>query len=687
MSCFTYSGSPPRWRRPIFFTLVILTALFAVTLLASVYQKDGLSPLEIALLILYAILMAWISFSFWAAVIGFILQIRDSDRFAISNQVAPLPLDGEARVALVMPVYNEDPRRVFAGLESICLDLLRNDAQSHFDLFILSDTRDPELWIEEELRWQKLNRTLQGKIQIFYRNRKENSARKVGNIKDYIHRWGGAYRYTLILDADSVMRGDTLLKMLRIMEANPKLALLQVPPAPVGKESLFARILQFASSVYGPIFTAGLNYWQMAEGNYWGHNAIFRTRAFSETCGLPRLPGEEPFGGEIFSHDFIEAAMLRRAGWQVWLAYDMTGSYEELPPTLIDYAKRDRRWCQGNLQHTKLFFAKGWHPINRLHLGMGIMSYLASPLWMLFLVLTGVDAYLRSQQQQVYFFGHYTLFPTWPETYSVEMGTVLVVTLVMLFLPKILAITLLLTRPEQLKEYGGALRATLSVLLETVISVLLAPVLMLFQSKFVVAILLRSNINWATQQRDDHQTGLLDAMAAHAGHTLLGLTAAWVSYYYVNNFFWWLIPVLLGMVLSIPLSMVLSNLNLGKLLHKYRFCLIPEESNPPYVLQQLHRLMQQKDPLHLAEQSRFSQVLIDPPIHALHLSMLPSGSNSKRQQHHLSGLIYQLLEEGEESLTIKEKRALLSDRDALRKLHLTTWSLPALDGDFGRVVV
>jgi membrane glycosyltransferase len=684
MSPFHYQGAP--LRRTFFFTLVLFTTLFALALLTSVYQKDGLSPLEIGLLLLYTVLIGWISFSFWAATIGFFIQYLGWDKYAISRSAGNAPLPTHIHTALVMPIHNEDPRRVFAGLQAICDDLIATGEGKGFDVYVLSDTRDPDIWIEEELYWHALNQAMQGRINVYYRNREHNHGRKVGNLKDFCTRWGGHYHYMIVLDADSIMTAATLVKMVRVMEQQPRLGLLQIPPAPVGKESLFARILQFASSVYGPIFTAGLNFWQLGEGNYWGHNAIIRMNAFTQQCGLPHLPGREPFGGEILSHDFVEAALLRRAGWQVWLAYDMGGSYEELPPTLIDYAKRDRRWCQGNLQHAKLLFARAWHPINRLHFGMGIMSYLASPLWLLFLLMTAADAYIRAQKEPVYFFGD-TLFPIWPESYAVEMTTVLVVTLTMLFLPKLLALLLLLSRPEQCRQYGGAFKASLSVVLETLTSALLAPILMLFQSKFVMAILLRRNIHWGSQQRDDHHTGLLEALVAHSGHTVLGIITAGVSYYAIPSFFWWFIPVLLGLILSIPLSMLLSHQSLGLWAKKWGLFLIPEELQPPPVLsQQQHYIRQPLPPNTMG--SRFVQALVDPPVNALHRALLPPRVHQNtRQRHYLQGLVYQLLEEGAHTLSVQEKRALLSDRDMLQEVHLLSWSLPRLGASFGQTSV
>lgn len=673
-------------RRLVFFSLILLTTAFAMGLLTSVYQVNGLTFLEVLLLLLYAVLIGWISFSFWAATLGFFIQLRGRDLAAI-NQQGPLePIAGTTRTALVMPVYNEDPRRVFAGLAAICDDLISTTEAEHFEVFILSDTRDPDLWVEEEQRWQHLAQGYQGRIPIHYRNREQNKGRKVGNLKDFCTRWGGHYDFMIVLDADSLMSGATLVRMVEIMQANPTLGLVQVPPSPVGKESLYARILQFASSAYGPIFTTGLNFWQLGEGNYWGHNAIIRMQAFVDHCGLPSLPGREPLGGEIFSHDFVEAAMLRRNGWQVWLAYDLGGSYEELPPTLIDYAKRDRRWCQGNLQHLSLVWAKGWHPINRLHFFMGIMSYLASPLWLLFLILTAINAYILAQSEPVYFFG-LSLFPSWPPSFAVEMGTVLVATLTMLFLPKVLSLLLLVLRPERRRGHGGILGAFLSVLLETLTSALLAPILMLFQTQFVIAILLRRNTSWVTQQRDDHQTGFVEALLTHGWQSLLAILVGWLSYRYIPNFFWWFTPVLLGLVLAIPLSMLLSNRGLGLLTKRMGLFLIPEEVAMPEVLRGLEERLSLPDPLALPEGgSRFLAVISDPPLQALHQALLPAAAKTgKRRYQELLVLIYRLLEEGEASLSPAEKRALLANPEILNELHLLAWTLPGMTADFGRI--
>lgn len=669
-------------RRVVFFTLVILTTLFALGLLISVFHTDGLSPIELVLLLLYTILFSWICLSFWSALLGFFVIFLGRDRWAISRQPPP-PISATAsppRTAILMPIYNEDSERVFSGLRAIHQSLADTGQLEGFDFFVLSDTRDPDVWVEEELRWQDMVRALDGKGRIFYRNRPENTSRKTGNLEDFCTRWSGHYRYMIVLDADSIMKGSTLVEMVRLMESHPGVALIQTPPVPINRESLFARVLQFAGSIYGRMFTAGLNYWQLGESNYWGHNAIIRIQPFLDHCGLPKLPGREPFGGEILSHDFVEAALLRRAGWEVWLAYDMEGSYEEIPPTLIDYAKRDRRWCQGNLQHLRLAISRGLNGLSRLHFVMGVMSYAASPLWLLFLIATGISAYLQTQHELVYFFGE-NWMPVWPVSFAVEMTTVLLVTLTMLFLPKLLALLLLLKDKQLLNAYGGFFGAAASVILETIFSVLTAPVLMLFQTKFVFAILMRRAVGWPPQQRGDHMTSFKEAAMAHGGHTLIGIVTGLLSYKYVPAFFWWFTPVLAGLILSIPVSMLSSSIALGRWTRSMGLFLTPEETDPPTVLRYLEENLADDEPvlpvLQDKPQSRFVQALTDPYVNALHLSLLPEREPpGKRRRHYLDGLIHQLEDEGPDSLSAGQKRELIADPESLQRLHALFWSRP-----------
>ena len=659
-------------RRTVYLLLVGLTTLFAMSLLYVAYDNGGLTPLKILLLFLYAILILWIASSFWSASVGFWLLITRYDYFArrrtaAANDLTPLPVD--ARTAILMPLYNEDPDRVFAGIRAIWQSLQATGESGLFDFFILSDSRDINTWVREECEWYRLCEEMGAHGRIFYRNRKQNLARKSGNIADFVEHWGGDYRYMIVLDADSIMAGDTLVRMVRMMQANPDTALIQAPPLPVNRETLFARMLQFASAAYGPIFTAGAAFWQLGSSNFWGHNAIIRVAPFAAHCGLPSLPGREPFGGDILSHDFVEAAMLRRAGWHVWLAYELKGSYEELPPTLIDYAKRDRRWCEGNLQHARLVNARHLHPVSRLHFAMGVMSYLSSPLWLLFVLFTGIDAYIQAQVIPVYFFGD-RIEPVWPVSFRVEMNIVLIFTLAMLFLPKLMALIVIATSRTRRRGFGGILRASFSALLETLFSILLAPILMLFQSKFVWAILFRRSIGWPTQQRSDHRTRFSEAFAAHGMHTLIGLAAGLVSYFYVPDYFWWLSPVLCGAILSIPLSMLSSSSLLGRITRRIGLFIIPEERQRPEVLEYFNAAILESG----RRATDACDALHSPYAHALHTALLPNEVLGRRQLHYLQGLLYKVTEDGLASLTTDELRDVFSHAASLREMHSWIWT-------------
>ena len=281
---------------------------------------------------------------------------------------------------MVMPAYNEQPERIFAAIEAMAQEVVRLGAGDRFDWFILSDTTDPEVALKEEAAFLEIRRRLCGLAPVYYRRRRRNVARKPGNIADFCRRWGGAYDYMLVLDADSAMEGATIVELARRMDRNPRAGIIQTVPRLVAGRTLLSRLQQFAGRAYGASLAAGLAWWTGTEGNYWGHNAILRMAAFTEAAGLPMLKGKPPFGGHILSHDFVEAALIRRAGWSIVIADDLDGSYEEGPPSIADLATRDRRWCQGNLQHARLIAAPGFHWVSRFHLFTGIMSYVASPL-------------------------------------------------------------------------------------------------------------------------------------------------------------------------------------------------------------------------------------------------------------------------------------------------------------------
>ncbi|MBN8900272.1 MAG: glucans biosynthesis glucosyltransferase MdoH, partial [Rhodospirillales bacterium] len=366
-----------------------------------------------------------------------------------------------------------------------------------------------------EAAYLRLRAAIGDTPRLYYRRRAKNTARKAGNIADWVMRFGGAYPQFLILDADSVMAGDTLLQLVATMEAHPDVGLVQTLPIIAGGTTLFARMQQFAGRVYGPLIAHGIAWWHGAEGNYWGHNALIRTQAFAENGGLPELRGRKPFGGHIMSHDFVEAALIRRGGWAVHMLPALRGSYEESPPSLTDLAVRDRRWCQGNLQHAAVLPARGLHWVSRLHLLTGIGSYITAPLWLMFL-LCGILISLQARFiTPDYFPAGKALFPQWPVIDPVRAMWVFIGTMALLLIPKLLGTCAVLLRGPDRRGCGGTIRLLLSVILETIVAGLLAPVVMLTQSIDVVAILLGRDSGWNAQRRDDGSIPLRETARAY----------------------------------------------------------------------------------------------------------------------------------------------------------------------------
>ena len=567
-------------RRIVLIALALVQTWLATMLMSAVLPYHGQQPLELAILVLFAILFTWVSMGFWTALAGFLVLARGGDRYAISRTAAgDTPIATDVRTAIVMPICNENVPRVFAGLRATFESLERTGELAHFDFFVLSDTNDPDTRVAEVAAWNALCRELDGYGRIFYRWRQHRIKRKSGNIADFCRRWGSRYRYMIVLDADSVMSGACMTMLVRLAEANPDAGIIQTAPRAAGRETLFARMQQFATRMYGPLFTAGLHYWQLGESHYWGHNALIRVAPFIRHCALARLPGKGSLSGEILSHDFVEAALMRRAGWGVWIAYDLPGSYEEMPPNLIDELQRDRRWCQGNLMNFRLFLMKGLHPAHRVVFMTGVMAYLSAPLWFLFLLLSTVQLAIHTLVPPEYFLEPHQLFPRWPEWRPEWAIGLLAATATLLFLPKLLSV--LLVSAKRASRFGGAIPLVVSVGGEMLASALLAPIRMLFHTRFVVAALAGWSVQWKSPPREDAQTSWGEAVRRHGLHSAVGVAWAAGVYWLNPAFLWWLLPVVGALMLSIPVSVLTSRASVGDRFRRASLFLIPEETNPP----------------------------------------------------------------------------------------------------------
>ncbi len=671
-------------RRILVATLTLLITGPAVLLMADLHWRVGaIDGLKILHLCLFTVLFSLVAFGAVQATLGFICRRGGGDTNRI---LASLSEEDEARAvdaptAIVMPIFNEDTSRIMEGLRVIYRSLEATGQLEAFDFFILSDTTNPNRWIEEESAWVALTRQLGARGRIFYRKRRVNLNKKAGNLADFCRRWGKRYRYMVVLDADSIMTGDAILKLVRLMERNAGAGIIQTVPRLVHGETVFARLQQFASRLYGPVFAAGLNYWQQGEANYWGHNAIIRVAPFIEHCSLPDLPGAEPFGGRILSHDYVEAALMRRAGWSVWLAVDLEGSYEECPGNLIDFAKRDRRWLQGNLQHAWLVTARGLHAANRLHLALGILAYLASPLWLAFLAVSSLIAWRYAATGltplPVDSFAQYLRLDFNSQALLLFAGT-----MGLLFFPKVLALLDLRRRPGEVEHFGGWSRVVGSVVTETAIFTLMAPVLMLFHTKFIVLTLSGRGVAWVAQRRGaDGDPEWREAILTHAGHTVVGV--GWGSFaLWINPAFAaWMSPILLGMMTSIPLSLVTGQLAPGRFVRRRGLFLTPEESSPPPELPRLARNLEacarHTPPLpELAPDYGLMQAVLDPYVNAVHLALLRERDQPAVVEGRFAPLRLRLLREGPAALSAKDKLALLLDADSMSELHRELWSMP-----------
>ena len=652
-------------RRTVLTVLVLAqTGVFAYGMVNSVLPYHGQQLLELAILSLSALLFAWVSLGFWTAITGFVLLCLGRDRYAITRSAPPgTALPAEARTAVVMPIRNEGVARVFAGLRATYESVARAGTLAHFDFFVLSDSTEPDTLTAERHAWRDLCESVEGFGRVFYRWRRHHIKRKSGNVADFCRRWGSQYRYMVVMDADSVMTGECLTTLVRLMEANPTSGIIQTAPRGAGRETLYARVQQFATQVYGPLFTAGLHFWQLGESYYWGHNAIIRLAPFMRHCALGRLPGRGPFAGEILSHDFVEAALMRRAGWKVWMAYDLAGSYEEMPPNLLDELKRDRRWCRGNLINARMFVWNGLHPAHRAVFMTGVMAYVSAPLWLLSLALSSAFVILHAVIGPQYFVEPRQLFPIWPEWdfHSTLMFTL--ATAGVLFTPKILGGVLVLARGAD--RFGGRVGLTLSVLTEMVLSSALAPVRMLFHTQFVLAALTNLTLQWKSPPREDAETSWREAARRHGLHTLLAVGWGGAVYWLAPSYIWWLLPVIGALVLAVPISVYSSRVSLGRALRRARLFLIPEEADPPRELQTVRA---HADPPGNAP--GFLEAVVDPHINALACASLPrAGQSSDRVGTRHLRTIAIAIERGPDGLTEGQKLLVLTDPVALAQLH------------------
>ncbi len=582
-----------------------------------VVEVGGVTLLKWALLVLFVANFSWIALAFTSGVVGlFWMLIRGRQRFDMPKALS-------TRTAVVMPIYNEEPSRVFGALQAIWEDVEATGLGAHFDWFFLSDTTDPDIWIAEERALIALRERLGPDARVYYRHRQKNTARKAGNIADFVTRWGGAYPHMVVLDADSLMTGHAIVTLAARMEADPDSGIIQTLPLIINRNTLFARVQQFAARIYGPVIAAGLSAWMGRDGNYWGHNAIIRTAAFAAHCGLPDLRGKPPFGGHILSHDFVEAALIRRAGYAVYMLPTLKGSYEESPPSLIDVSSRDRRWCQGNLQHTRLLPTKGLHWASRQHFLTGIFGYLASPLWLMQLVIGILIVLQATYIRPEYFTSDFTLFPAWPRFDAERSLALFALTMGILLAPKFFGLLLALIDGETRRGGGGFIRLTISSLIEIVMSALLAPIMMLVQTGHVMNILFGFDTGWNPQRRDDGSIPFKAIVRKHRSHMALGAMSLVAGLLISPSLVAWMSPTIAGLIFAIPISWASGQLAIGLGLRRIGLLTTPEERAVPPIALRANALGQELSAEHDDHIDCIRIIHADPAFRIAHEVFLP----------------------------------------------------------------
>jgi len=529
-----------------------------------------------SLLALFAVTLPWTVVGFWNSSIGFLVGVLARDPLTVV-----LPLSARASMtdpitsstAVVLCIRNETPTRLERNLEAMMQSLTDTGFGQQLHIYVLSDTNDEVIAQQEQQCFAAMTTRWASRLALTYRRRDDNKGYKAGNIADFCARWGHLHEFVVTLDADSFMTGRAILRLVRIMQANPTLGILQGLVVGLPSTSGFTRLFQFGMRLGMRSYTMGSAWWQADCGPYWGHNAAIRIKPFVEHCELPRLPDHKGTPRHILSHDQVEAVLMRRAGFEVRVIPQEDESWEENPPTLIEYIRRDLRWCEGNLQYVHLLNLPGLKFLSRYQLCIAILMFLSSPAWIALLLLSMVLLCLAPSPAAFMHGG---------------LGvTLLSATLLMWYLPKIAgALDVLLSASER-KSFGGGLRFAFNFTFEMIFSLLMTPITWLNHTIFIIGLLFGKKSGWTGQARDDHSVPLAIACRQFWPHTLSGLVLAGAVWHTHPTTLPYAMIMLSGLLLSIPIAVLTSWPSFGRMLIRWKLLSLPEEINPPAALKPL----------------------------------------------------------------------------------------------------
>jgi membrane glycosyltransferase len=563
------SSAEMMWRRIFVATLNIVTYLWMASWMADVLGAGGWSVVDMVMFTCFLIGMPWSVLGFWNAAIGLWLLMIAKNPLTETAPYLAAADSGKTisvRTAVFMTLRNEDPERALKRFDVIRESVAATGQGHAFGWFVLSDTPDGTPAAEqEEAAFNTWKASRGNPDDLIYRRRTENTGYKAGNVRDFCERWGDDYALMLPLDADSLMSGESIVKLVRVMEAYPKIGILQSLVVGMPTQSAFARIFQFGMRHGMRSYTMGQSWWVGDCGPFWGHNAVVRIKPFRDECHLPVLAGGPPLGGHILSHDQVEATFMRRAGYECRVLPIEIGSWEENPPTILEFTKRDTRWCQGNMQYWQLIGTPGLLPMSRFQLTWAILMFLGTPAWTLFIALAAVKPFLADA----------AVFPA-------ASAIALYITYLLMYLsPKIAGFIDILASSQESARYGGRLNFIVGALVELTFSFLLGAVATFRITIFMVGLLFGKTVSWNGQARDVHGIpwdvafqGLWPQLAFGSVVMLL----AWIG---SPELFWWGLLMTLGYVVAIPFGVWLANPAFGRRMAKSRLCGIPEEFDTP----------------------------------------------------------------------------------------------------------
>ena len=567
-------------RRRALFAVLVGGTMAAVLWLAAV-AVPPYSAGAISFLVLFTITLPWSVMGFWNAFIGFLIMRICRDPAAAVNPLATSIRGDEpvtASTAILMCIRNESPEPVTRNLQPLMEGLVQARVAHLFHVYVLSDSSDPDIIAAETSLVDALAAKWQGIIPVTYRRRAINTAFKSGNIRDFCDRWGGNHDYAITLDADSFMPADAVLRLIRIAQANPTLGILQTLIIGMPSVSVFARVFQFGMRLGMRSYTLGATWWQGDCGPYWGHNAVIRLAPFIAHCRMPILPGNGPLSGHVLSHDQIEAVLMRRAGYEVRVLPVEGMSWEENPPTLMEFSRRDLRWCQGNMQYWQLLSLPGLKPVSRFQLLFAIWMYLGSPAWMAMTAIGTVLLALSNTPAAQY-------VPV-----KAGVGTVLfAIMMLMTFAPKIATIIDVMLTPSTRRSFGGALAFAANIAVETAFMILLVPTIALMHTIFMTRLFVfRRGGTWNSQTRQSHAVPWRMAFAKLWPQTLAGCVVLIVVATKSPHDIGFALMGTTGLILAAPFAVATASPLLGQLFARIGICRLPEEKETPAALLPLH---------------------------------------------------------------------------------------------------